>query len=242
MARIVSAVIGLLLGLCSLGLLGTGGVARWQHDPAARRRDRPGYLGLPQHRLRRRQQHGGPVRSDRWPARAAVAARHRKDQRHTSSPCWPGVRRDRPGWRGQPLPGRGRLRHRPRHHPLPPGLHRAHRRHPRDRARPGRHLGRPRGRPWHPDTDLADTTARCRRCEPGCGGGGLSATGPGGGHERGAGTHRARTAIADGRCAAVALLGEPGGGGGDLCLLSVGLPAGHLGEGRNGIRRDRDAG
>ena len=95
-ARIVSVVTGVLLALCSLGLLGVGGVALWAgHHPAARRRHRSRYLELPQHRLRRRQQHRGSVWGDRWPARAAVAARHRTDQRHAGSRragrCSPGI-------------------------------------------------------------------------------------------------------------------------------------------------------
>ncbi len=89
-ARIISAVVGLLLALCSLGLLGGGGVALW-----------------------------------------------------ASGSC------------GQPLPGRGRLRHRPRHQPSPACLHRARWRRSRDRACPGRHLGRSCGWVWHPDPDLA---------------------------------------------------------------------------------------
>ena len=116
-ARIVSVVTGVLLALCSLGLLGVGGVALWAGTT---------------------QRHGGDIDLGAWnyrstgyavvsstadlygatgglPAPRSLLGTVRISV--TPAPAPPGVRRDHSGWRGQPLPGRGRLQHGPRHHP-----------------------------------------------------------------------------------------------------------------------------
>ena len=82
-------------------------------------------------------------------------SRHDPDPYHLGRRRGPGVRRNRPGRRGPPLPGRDRLRHRPRHHPAPCQLRRAQRWCARSRARPRPDLGHPGGRARRPDPDLA---------------------------------------------------------------------------------------
>ena len=164
--RIGFALAGALLALCSLGVVGLGGAALWASDT---------------------QRHGGDIDLGTWSYRSAGYAVVSSTAdlygatgglpvprsllgtvriSVTSAPgAWPGIRRDRPGPRGWPLPDRGRLRHRPRHHPPSRHLDRAWWRRSRDRARPGRHLGHPGGRARHPDADLARPR---RRLDGGC--------------------------------------------------------------------------
>ena len=147
--RIISAVIGLLLALCSLGLLGAGGVA----------------LGAST-----TQRHGGDIDLGTWscsssPGYAVVSStaelygatgslpaprsllgsvRIRVTPAPGASPVFAGIA---PACAASRHLSRASLLPRPRCHPLPPGLHRAHRWRPADRARPGLRYWATPGRP-----------------------------------------------------------------------------------------------
>ena len=95
-ARIVSAVMGAVLALCSLGLLGAGGVALW----ASTTQRHGGDIDLGTWSYRSTgyavvSSTADPYGATRWPA--GGAARHGPDPRHTGARRRPGVRRDRPG-------------------------------------------------------------------------------------------------------------------------------------------------
>ena len=153
--RIISAVIGLLLALCSLGLLGAGGVALWASTT---------------------QRHGGDIDMGTWSYRSpgyAVVSSTAELYGATGSLPAPRSLLGSVRIRVTPAPGAspvfagiapaarpavtfaGSATTPSAMSPTTPGLHRAHRRRPADRARPGRHLGHPGGRAWHPDPDLA---------------------------------------------------------------------------------------